>query len=200
MSSPTSSGSDTEKGGTVCGTQKISFAPEAGSAASDAGSAGAGPHRRHAGVITHTDPVPNRFTPAHVSCNVTEDFDGTTKKNVNVTNTGDIDAYLRVKLVTYRVNDDGQHIGGTAAIPAFTPGDDWVKYGDYYYYTYPVAPGQQPETPLIDSLTLIGSYNDADGGKQALEIMAEAIQSAPEEAAGQAWGVTITPGRVAQYQ
>lgn len=72
-------------------------------------------------LITHTDPVPNRFTPAHVSCNVTEDFDGTTKKNVNVTNTGDIDAYLRVKLVTYRVNDDGQHIGGTAAIPAFTP-------------------------------------------------------------------------------
>lgn len=122
-------------------------------------------------LITHTDPVPNRFTPAHVSCNVTEDFDGTTKKNVNVTNTGDIDAYLRVKLVTYRVNDDGQHIGGTAAIPAFTPGDGWVKYGDYYYYTYPVAPGQQPETPLIDSLTLTGSYSDADGGKQALEIM-----------------------------
>ena len=89
-----------------------------------------------------------------MSCTVTEDFDGTTKKNVNVTNTGDIDAYLRVKLVTYRVNDDGQHIGGTAAIPAFTPGDGWVKYGDYYYCTYPVAPGQQPETPLIDSLTL----------------------------------------------
>ena len=40
----------------------------------------------------------------------------------------------------------------------------------------------------------------ADGGKQALEIMAEAIQSAPAEAAGQAWGVTITPGRVARYQ
>ena len=59
---------------------------------------------------------------------------------------------------------------------------------------------RSPETPLIDSLTLTGSYNDADGGKQALEIMAEAIQSAPEEAAGQAWGVTITPGRVARYQ
>ena len=56
------------------------------------------------------------------------------------------------------------------------------------------------ETPLIDSLTLTGSYNDADGGKQALEIMAEAIQSAPEGAAGQAWGVTITPGRWARYQ
>ena len=41
---------------------------------------------------------------------------------------------------------------------------------------------------------------EAADGKQALEIMAEAIQSAPEEAAGQAWGVTITPGRVARYQ
>ena len=45
--------------------------------------------------------------------------------------------------------------------------------------------------------TIIGEAAD---GKQALEIMAEAIQSAPEEAAGQAWGVTITPGRVARYQ
>ena len=151
-------------------------------------------------LTTKTDSKINTFTPSQVSCEVKENFDGEKKTNVNVTNTGDIDAYLRVKLVTYRVNDDGQHIGGTAAIPAFTPGDGWVKYGDYYYYTYPVAPGQQPETPLIDSLTLTGSYNDADGGKQALEIMAEAIQSAPEEAAGQAWGVPITPGRVAQYQ
>ena len=153
-------------------------------------------------LSTKTTSVTNTFTPAKVTCDVTENFDENTgvKTNVNVTNTGDIDAYLRVKLVTYRVNDDGQHIGGTAAIPAFTPGDGWVKYGDYYYYTYPVAPGQQPETPLIDSLTLTGSYSDADGGKQALEIMAEAIQSAPDEAAGQAWGVTITPGRVARYQ
>ena len=45
--------------------------------------------------------------------------------------------------------------------------------------------------------TIIGEAAD---GKQALEIMAEAIQSAPEEAAGQAWGVTITPGQVARYQ
>ena len=153
-------------------------------------------------LSTKSAPITNTFLPSKVACEVTESFNGRTgvKSNVNVKNTGDIDAYIRVKLVTYRVNDDGQHIGGTAAIPAFTPGDGWVKYGDYYYYTYPVAPGQQPGTLLIDSLTLTGSYSDADGGKQALEIMAEAIQSAPEEAAGQAWGVTITPGRVARYQ
>ncbi len=131
-------------------------------------------------LITHTDPVPNRFTPAHVSCTVTEDFDGTTKKNVNVTNTGDIDAYLRVKLVTYRVNDDGQHIGGSSH-PRLHPRRRLGKVWRLLLLHLPVAPGQQPETPLIDSLTLTGSYYDADGGKQALEIMAEAIQSAPEE-------------------
>ena len=96
-------------------------------------------------LITHTDPVPNRFTPAHVSCTVTEDFDGTTKKNVNVTNTGDIDAYLRVKLVTYRVNDDGQHIGGTAAIPAFTPGDGWVSMATITTAPTPWPPVSSPK-------------------------------------------------------
>lgn len=64
----------------------------------------------------------------------------------------------------------------------------------------PVAPNEQPKNPLIDSLTLTGSYNDADGGKQALEIMAEALQSTPADALGEAWGVTITPGHVAKYQ
>ena len=53
---------------------------------------------------------------------MTESFDGTTKTNVDVVNDSNITAYIRVKLVTYRVNDAGQHIGGTAAIPSFTPG------------------------------------------------------------------------------
>ena len=150
-------------------------------------------------LITHTDPVPNRFTPAHVSCNVTEDFDGTTKKNVNVTNTGDIDAYLRVKLVTYRVNDDGQHIGGTAALPQFTLGEGWVEYNGYYYYTKPVAPGGKPAANLTDRMALTGSYNDADGGMQAIDVMAEAIQSVPAEAVGQVWGVRIAQGSVTAY-
>ena len=139
-------------------------------------------------LITHTDPVPNRFTPAHVSCTVTEDFDGTTKKNVNVTNTGDIDAYLRVKLVTYRVNDDGQHIGGTAAIPAFTPGDGWVAYGDYYYYTYPVAPEATPADSLAERIELTENYTDVDGGHQSIDVIAEAIQAGPEAAVKAAWG------------
>lgn len=149
--------------------------------------------------LTAQDSVSNTFTPAHVSCEVTEEFDGTVKSNVNVTNTSDIDAFIRVKLVTYRVNDAGQRIGGTATIPDFTPGANWVKYGDFYYYTKPVAPQQQPKEALIGSITLKGSYDDADGGKQVIEVMAEAIQSQPARAVQQAWGVTISGGNVAAY-
>ena len=151
-------------------------------------------------LTANTGPVVNTFTPAQVSCEVTEDFNGTIKSNVNVTNTSDIYAYIRVKLVTYRVNEDGQHIGGTATIPPFTPGTNWVKYGEYYYYTLPVAAGEKPETQLIgESGITLRSYNDADGGKQVIEVMAEAIQSSPAKAVGESWGVTISEGSVTAY-
>lgn len=140
-------------------------------------------------LTAQTDGVVNTFTPAQVSCEVTENFDGTTKSNVNVENTSNIPAYIRVKLVTYRVNAQNQHIGGTAEIPAFTPGKGWVKYGEYYYYTLPVAAGEKPATNLISSISLTGSHNDADGGKQVIEVMAEAIQSVPDTAVKEAWGV-----------
>ena len=142
-------------------------------------------------LSTKDEPITNTFTPSHVTCEVTENFNGTVKSNVNVKNTGDTEAYIRVKLVTYRTNDDGQHIGGTAEIPTFTLGAGWAYYEGYYYYTLPVAPGEQPKTNLTDSMTLTGTYNDADGGKQVIEVMAEAIQSQPTTAVTQSWGVPV---------
>lgn len=149
-----------------------------------------------------TDPIQNRFTPSQVSCQVTEEFNGTVKSEVNVRNTSDIDAYIRVKLVSYRVNADGKRIGGTAAVPSFNPGTNWVKHTDgYYYYTLPVAPGEKPAYDLIGTagIPLIEYNNDADGGKQVIEVMAEAIQSGPPSAVGQSWGVTISQGSVQPY-
>lgn len=149
-------------------------------------------------LSARTPEVTNTFTPATVTCEVEEGFDDTTgvKTDVNVKNTSDIDVYIRVKLVTYRTNDAGQHIGGTAELPAFTLGENWVEKDGYYYYTLPVAPDKTPAANLADSMTLTASYDDADGGKQAIDVMAEAIQSAPEEAVADAWGVQIAPGSV----
>ena len=63
----------------------------------------------------------------------------------------------------------------------------------------PVAKNASPATDLIDSINLKDKYDDADGGKQVIEVMAEAIQSEPAEAVGEAWGVTISAGSVTAY-
>ena len=150
-------------------------------------------------LTANATPVENTFTPSNVACSVTENFDGTTKSNVNVTNTGDTEAYIRVKLVTYRTNDQGQHIGGTATLPSFDLGENWVAFGGYYYYTLPVAAGKKPAADLTETMTLTSSYSDADGGHQAIDVMAEAIQSQPAEAVGSSWGVSISEGSVTAY-
>ena len=150
-------------------------------------------------LSTEDAPITNTFNPSKVACEVTESFNGEVKSSVNVKNTGDTEAYIRVKLVTYRTNDQGQHIGGTATLPSFTLGANWLKYGDYYYYTLPVAAGEKPTNNLTDSMTLTTAYVDADGGHQSIDVMAEAIQSGPAQAVGQAWGVSISQGSVTAY-
>lgn len=145
-------------------------------------------------LVTKSNSITNTFQPSQVTCEVKEDFNKDTgvKENITVQNTGDIDAFIRVKLVTYRTNDQGQHIGGTATLPNFTLGENWVEYGGYYYYTKPVAPGETPAANLADSMTLTEAYNDADGGHQAIDVMAEAIQSVPEAAVKAAWGTNFS--------
>ncbi len=148
-------------------------------------------------IYMETDSKENSFNPANVSCEITEAFDGTEKTNVNVMNKSNITVYMRVSLVTYRINDDNQQIGGVAVIPAFTPGTGWFEYNGVYYYSGPVAPNGAPTYPLIGDpgITLV-EYTDADGGKQVVEVMAEAVQAEGVDANGvpivtAAWGVTV---------
>lgn len=152
-------------------------------------------------LSTSDKPITNTFNPSYVACKVEENFDHEkgVKSKVNVKNTGDIDAFIRVKLVTYRTNDQGQHIGGIATLPQFALGENWVEHEGYYYYTLPVAPQAQPTAALAAEIKLTGSYEDADGGHQAIDVMAEAIQSVPAEAVGQAWGVKIEQNSVTAY-
>ena len=143
-------------------------------------------------LVSKTTAVTNTFEPATVTCEVQENFEGKVKKDVTVKNTSNIDAYLRVKLVTYRVNADGERIGGTAAIPGFTPGEGWFEKDGFYYYKNPVAQNKTPAANLIgnDGITLV-KYTDADGGRQVIEVIAEAIQSVPTSVVKEYWNVTV---------
>ena len=143
-------------------------------------------------LVSKTPVVTNTFDPAKVTCEVQEQFDGTVKKDVTAKNTGNIDAYLRIKLVSYRVNTDGERIGGTVVIPNFTPGSGWFEQDGFYYYHKPVAPGEIPDVNLIgDSGITLVTYTDADGGKQVIEVIAEAIQAKPTSVVADQWNVTV---------
>ena len=151
-------------------------------------------------LIDRSDRVENVFLPAEVSCEAEEEFDGELKRNVSVSNTGDITVYMRLKLVTYRINDRNEKIGGTAELPEFIPGDGWFLRDGIYYYSLPVLPGHEPEAPLIGNEGIkLTKYTDADGGKQTVEVIAEVIQAEPSQAVQDAWGVTVSAdGRIAQ--
>ena len=142
-------------------------------------------------LITNTGPVENQFAYAGVSCEVEEVFTGSTKQNVQITNTGSTDAYIRA---TYVVNWLDSATGNiVASVPegysyelTENPGGKWTKMGDYYYYLTPVAPGASTPGSL---LTCTVTRPENPEYRLSVEILATAIQSTPAKAVTEAWGV-----------
>lgn len=137
-------------------------------------------------LFTQTSSLTNTFTPASVPNTPVEEFTGTQKSSIRIQNTGNIPAYIRVKLVTYRVDDARNHIGGEATIPGFKLGTNWMEIDGYYYYTQPVDPEALTSNLLGTSITL-KAYDDADGGKQVIEVISESIQSQPTHVVEDSW-------------
>lgn len=148
----------------------------------------------YAYMFRQTETVTNDLIPAEVKCQVIEEFGENTKTAINVKNTGNIDAYLRVRLVTYWVNDDNEIVAKPSKQLSVSFSNGWMRgSGDTYYYTSPVAPG---ETPSVNLLSAPLTLTSEDGYKQVVEVFAEAIQSLPEKAAEEAWKVTVTDGKI----
>ena len=153
-------------------------------------------------LATNTPGLTNTFTPGKVSCTVVESFDGTTKSDVKIQNTGNTDAYIRAKVVVTWKDAAGNVYGGATPVEGTdytisysTSG--WTQVGDYRYCTQPVA----PDAPNNLTPVLINSASPVDGKAPegyalSIEILAEAIQSSPASAVQEAWGVTIADGNV----
>lgn len=145
-------------------------------------------------LSANTTPVTNTFTPAQVSCTVEENFNGTTKENVQIKNTSNIDAYIRAYVVVTWKNAEGEVYGklpvaGTDYTIEYATGTGWDEGSDgYYYYTSPVAANDGLTGVLIEKCELTGNP-PADGYSLSVEIIAEAVQSQPDSAVQQAWGV-----------
>lgn len=150
-------------------------------------------------LVTSTGPVTNTFTPASVTTEVEETFDGTTKSNVRIKNTGNIDAYIRAAVIVNWVNDAGE-IYGTAPVASTedAPGDYTISYDEtywfkgsdgYWYYTKPVAPSTENNPQytgvLIESCAPAGQA--PAGYALQVTILADGIQSEPVKAVSEAW-------------
>ncbi len=151
-------------------------------------------------LVDSTDPVTNTFTPAHVSTEVNEDFDGITKRNVTIKNTGDIDAYIRAAIIINWADKQG-NISATPVNDSdyeMTLGSGWVKIGDYYYCKTTTVHGAST-APLIISCAKTPSAAVPDGYDLQVTILADGIQADGVGSNGKtpmedAWGVT--PGQL----
>ena len=152
-------------------------------------------------LIDKTAPVENSFEYAKVSCEVTENFANNEKDNVRVKNIGTTDAYIRATYVVNWVDAQGNIASSDPAGYKYTLtanlNNSWTKGSDgYFYYTSPVAPGASTEGSL---LTCTVKYPNNPEYTLSVEILAEAIQSTPDNAVQEAWGVSISQGSVTAY-
>lgn len=147
----------------------------------------------------------NEFTPVSDPPEVTESFEGTLKKDVQVINKGNIPAYIRAAIVaTWQKVDAEGHTTGELAPDAPVLGTDytltladsgWQQQGGYHYCLTSVEPSEMtPE--LIESATQL---REKDGYKLVIEILAQTIQSDGTDKWGNkpielAWNVDIEGG------
>ena len=163
-------------------------------------------------IFTETKPVENTFNPSKVSCAVVENNGtpvtgsvtntGNIKENVQIKNTGDTDAYIRVAVVVNWASADGSCVW--AQKPAdndyeitYNLNGDWFDGGDgFYYYSKTISP-EELTTILINEAKQLKSAPQTPDGIQyylSIEIVASAIQSTPETVVAEQWGVTVNDG------
>ena len=142
-------------------------------------------------LVAQSEPVQNNFTYAHVRCTIDEKFDGTTKSDVKIQNTGDIPAYIRARIVVTWKDASGNV---SAAVPVKNTDytitfneTDWTQQGDYWYCKTAVDAGGETPVLIIKCEKKGNAPKDYD---LSVEILADAIQSEPTNAVTEAWGNT----------
>lgn len=112
-----------------------------------------------------------------VTCEVNDDY--------TVTNTSDIPALIRVRVVVNKT-DGSDIIPGE--IPAYTVGSDWSSIGDYLYYNTIVSE-KDGENKTSASI----SFTESPADDIQVLVIAEAIQAA-SDASKEGWDATFSDG------
>lgn len=131
-------------------------------------------------VIAKAGPVTNLFQPVEVSCVVSDD-------QKQVTNMSGVPVYLRVAVTATFEKTEGGNVVTHWQNPTLTvtPGENWVLVGDFYYYK-----GTVPSDAAV-ALPGISTSGIADGYTAVTRVLAEVIQSEPDDAVQNAWNMTL---------
>lgn len=138
-------------------------------------------------LITKSGAFQTVFVPGSVDCEIAETDAGYTVKN-----TGTADAYIRVAVVPNWTKNG--EIYGLAPMTAndytvTAPESGWVPVNGFYVYKNPVAPGES-----TSAFAVIVSAAAPEGCELTVDVLAEAIQSFPADAAKEAWGFPVSEG------
>lgn len=149
-------------------------------------------------LVARSEALANEFVPSEVTLEIEEDFGGGEKKNVAVRNTGNIPAFIRAAVVATFVSDEGKVLavapkeGKDYTVVWWS--DGWVKGADGFYYCETAVEPDALTPVLIQSAVASAA---PEGYRLNLQILASAVQAEPASAVGEAWGVTLTDGKIA---
>lgn len=151
-------------------------------------------------LVSQSEKVENEFVPSYVACEVQQTLDGNSKKDINVKNTGNINAYIRATVIINYVDENDE-----SRVWAIAPEQDvdytivwgdsgWNKGADgFWYYTSSIEPEAYTED-LIVSVTDLGK--SPSGFQLSVKVLATAIQADPVSVVIETWGVTESGGRI----
>lgn len=144
-------------------------------------------------IATSTESITNIFNPANVTIDIAEKIDNGVKTDVQVKNTGNTDAFIRAKIVVTWKDTNGnvsatKPVRGTDYTMTLNEADWFLGSDGFYYCERSVAPnGFTPV--LIEKCEK--TRTPPDGYDLSVEIIASGIQSTPDGAVKEAWGMTV---------
>ena len=142
----------------------------------------------------------NELEKAVVTCVVNETFDGDKKSSIKVENTGNVNEYLRVRLVPYWADSEGNTVGKPAVMPEVSyDTDNWIfdSAENTYYCKVKVAPGDETPELLKAPIVLTEStypFIIPETVRQVVVVIAEAVQAEPDTAVADMWGAAVANG------
>ena len=166
-------------------------------------------------LFTASDPVTNTFKAVLPGIEIPEEMKGTIKENATIKNTGEVDSFLRARIIVTWQNDNGEVYPEVPVLDTdytMSNGANWQKVdvgnSFYYYYKKIAAPGQPAVTQGTNKEIVYGTGVTADdmliiraevkkeapaaGYTLHIEILGQAIQANPIEAVQETWGMTYT--------